>query len=105
MKNLRLGLCQQLGFEDVGLLVKDVTSPLFQESNIFFSISPNVAGEKLLNHDKVDLFFYNPPANSIVMNILSSEKSLLLISNPRGTVAFQEEIDNLSPVVFLLLSW
>lgn len=101
LKYLRVSLGTKLGYEDVGILVKDITTKLFQESNMFFSLSPNVAGKDLLSFGNADIFFYNPPSNSLVMKVLEAPDSKpMVFSHIRDNVGFSEGIDNLSPVSF-----
>lgn len=97
--NLRASLGTFLGYEDVGMLVKDTTTKLFQNSNMFFSLSPNVAGKDLLSFGNPNLFYYNPPSDSLVMKVLGSkDANPLIFSHIRDNPMFAEGIDNLSPV-------
>lgn len=66
---------------------------------MFFSVSPNIAGKDLLSSGNADIFFYNPPSNSLVMKVLQAKEiAPVIYSHIRENVGFSEGIDNLSPV-------
>lgn len=103
LRNLRYGICELMGYEDVGILVKDIANPLYKESSIYFSLSPNVPSKDLLSAPNMELFYYNPPSNSLTMNMLDGRiSSPTVYQNPRDRQPYYEGIDNLSPVVYCL---
>jgi hypothetical protein len=99
MRNLRSGICSLMGYEDIGILVKDITNPLHKDSSIYFSLSPNIPASLLPTATNIELFYYNPPSNSLSMGMLDGKiKSPVVYQNPRDRHPYYEGIDNLSPV-------
>jgi len=127
LKELRVSLSRNSGYEDVALLVRDITNPIMKDQ--FLALTPTLTGQALATHDRISLSYFNPPINCLSMlayaspqppgpesslddNLLESIKKLrregtpqpaspLLINNPRNLVNFHQGIDNLSPIVSL----
>lgn len=96
---LRSGLAEVLGYEDVGILVKDATTPAVSDSNVFCSLSPNISADRLNKSGNYDLFYYNPPSNSLASHLMEGKAANPTVyANPRDCFPYYEGIDNLSPV-------
>ena len=95
IKVIRIGLASILGYEDACLLIKDDDQ---KAAGQYFALSPNVVSDQLSKYDKIDLFFYNPPARSISMRILQAGGDPFVAALPRNVADFYEGIDNLTPI-------
>jgi len=94
MKELRKNLAKILAYEDVALLVRDITDPLNKES--FFGLSPHLSAEKIDSYEKIDLFYYNPPNSCLSMIAYNANISKTFVHQKRKDME-QTEDQHTSP--------